>query len=199
MAKFEENSLFLNIVYYKEQWWAHLWKEDAAGHYKQQLYIPQFGQTWRHCCTNSMKGLLSSWSNAHQNAQINKVKTDKNTKTGGNKCIQIPWHLYLQGESPGWGRGMVCFAGCACLLVQYQDVVWWLVWDVMCQIQFKIISKEFVQLSLPAWLGQLPVCSVQFRALGPSASVQFVQFSSVLELFGPCMILISDALVLEYH
>ena len=55
-VKFLQFSWFFKKQYWREllilehcvleQWQAHLWKEDAAAHYKQQLYIPQFGQTW---------------------------------------------------------------------------------------------------------------------------------------------------------
>ena len=70
------------------------------------------------------------------------------------------------------GGGMVHFAGYARLIVR--DVVW-------CLSDTNPVnncSKKLVLFSSPVCLGQLPVCSVQFRAWGPSASIQFIQFSS---------------------
>ena len=52
---------------------------------------------------------------------------------------------------------MMHFPGCASLLV-------WGVVEVF-ELTFKNVQKEFVQLSLPALLGRLPVCSVQFSSL----------------------------------
>ena len=52
--------------------------------------------------------------------------------------------------------------------------------------KFKLVWRQFSTVQFPRHQFVWKVRSVQFGALGPSASVQFVKFSSVHELFRPC-------------
>ena len=88
------------------------------------------------------------------------------------------------GLSPGWRDGaLTLLAVLACLLGVFCSVE-------MAQGELKIVLEKFSSVQFTCLIGSAKVRSVQFGARGPSASVQFVQvssFSSVHELFRPCL------------
>ena len=80
------------------------------------------------------------------------------------------------------GGGIMCFAGCACLIVR--DVVW-------CQsdansVQNRLQKSSFCSVRLP---DRIDCQFVQFSSGHGGQELPFSSFSSVHELFRPCLLL----------